>query len=95
MCIVNTYAYSGADQTPKLALESDDLCRIIRRELDQQPSGPKVFVGDLNASICTIPTLNAMINEFDNEGNKEWYDLGSHADQFDQPVNEGTCKAPN
>ena len=55
----------------------------------QEPCGPKLIVGDFNASIRRLPTLQEEIAQ----GNQ--WDIRAIASAFGAANDQPTCKAPN
>eukprot|EP00973_Karenia_brevis_P079790 11072025-Karenia_brevis.AAC.1 len=64
------------------------MLRIVFDELQTQPKGPIVILGDLNAEPQDIPTLQAHLDQGD------FVDLGAHPN-FNKGTVANTCYAPN
>ena len=49
LIIANVYGWTGGHQNKQARIRTDDLISVILAEFAQLPSGPRLFVGDLNA----------------------------------------------
>ena len=67
------------------AARTDELISILRSELQAMEPGPKMIMGDVNASTEDLPTILQMLSE---EG---WTDVGSVAHLCDGIPNRPTC----
>ena len=59
-----------------------------------QPDGPKYIMGDMNATIADIMSLNLAILTPEGESHA-WHDVGALAELWGQTPSEPTCRAYN
>ena len=59
--------------TPEAIKATDHLVAVIKQEMQHDPSGPKLIVGDVNAVPGSIPAIREMIAE------DHWTDVGGKA----------------
>ena len=86
--IYSLYGWTNGDCCTANASRTDDLVALCLADCALRPKGPKMIVGDLNASVQNLPHLNEIIQE----GN--WFDLGARATLYGASINcEPTCKA--
>ena len=81
------YGVTNGDICPKAKQTSNSIMDAILDDMKQQPKGPKMIVGDFNASISSLPLLqdSILIGEL--------FDIGAIASQYGEINCENTCKA--
>eukprot|EP00973_Karenia_brevis_P018422 2526579-Karenia_brevis.AAC.1 len=70
-------------------MRSDSMPQAIMKEFDEQPAGPRIILGDVNADPDDLEILHSNLNEGAS------IDVGAHAQIFDQPALQPTCYPPN
>ena len=61
------YGWTGGAQDAKAAARTSDLIRIVFLELQAQPDGPQYIMGDLNASVPDLASLQMALEETDDD----------------------------
>ena len=87
---VSIYAIYGAtngDGDELAAAQTDSILQHILADCDLQPKGPKLIVGDLNASLHSLPAIEAAIKD------DLFTNVGSIASSYGGIDDEHTCKA--
>ena len=81
------YGYINGDSNPEARERTNDICDIIFEEIYAQDKGPYFIVGDFNATISKLQSLqNAILNG-------EVIDVGAQASVFGGLNSQETCKA--
>ena len=81
------YGYTNGDSNPEARERTNDICDIIFEEIYAQDKGPYFIVGDFNATISKLQSLqNAILNG-------EVIDVGAQASVFGGLNSQETCKA--
>jgi hypothetical protein len=93
-CVI-IYGWTGGAQDAKAAARTSDLIRIVFLELKAQPDGPQYIMGDLNASVPDLASLQMALEETDDDHFHAWHDIGAMADLWGSIPNEPTCRADN
>ena len=93
-CVI-MYGWTGGAQDAKAAARTSDLIRIVFLELKAQPDGPQYIMGDLNASVPDLVSLQMALEETDDDSVHAWHDVGAQADIWGSIPNDTTCRAPN
>ena len=71
-CIVNIYGWTNGHECTATATRTDALFANTFDELAHLPPLPTMFVGDFNADIADLPTVQRLID-------LDWTDLGEKA----------------
>ena len=87
--IYNMYGWTGANHHKEAAKRTSDLLDAILSDMQAQPQGPAIIMGDLNGDPSTFPNLTHQ----QKRGNL--IDVGEQAHQWGQPSSAYTCKAKN
>ena len=58
---------AGGAQDGKAAARTSDLVSIAFQELRAQPDDPQFIVGDLNATVADLPSLNMALEATDDD----------------------------
>eukprot|EP00973_Karenia_brevis_P039915 5509768-Karenia_brevis.AAC.1 len=64
------------------------MIHIVLQELDQQPVGPRMILGDLNADLDDLPAIKSVIDD------ATYVDLGAQI-HLSSNINAPTCFPPN
>ena len=56
-CLVYIYGFTGGETNKEAANRTNDIIKLILEDAKQQPRGPMLIVGDLNASTSKITNL--------------------------------------
>ena len=83
------YGFTGAHSNKCQAFKTARLGTAIKAELDAQVCGPTCIVGDVNADLADIHSLQSLIIDLG------WIGLGAKARIWGQPDNEFTCVTAN
>jgi hypothetical protein len=81
------YGHTNGDEVPDARSRTDEICKIVLAEIAAQEPGPTFIVGDINASIHNIASLQQAIDR------GTLIDLGARASIFGGIDNQETCKA--
>eukprot|EP00973_Karenia_brevis_P089689 12398981-Karenia_brevis.AAC.1 len=84
LTVANVYGWTNGHYDESAASRTDNLLHAILEDFKQQPSGPKLIVGDLNAETSDYPSSASVLD------NGEYVDLGAH-DCFEGPTLQPTC----
>ena len=88
MCLVyNVYGYTGADERSENAARTNDIFKIIFEDIKEQPHGPVLIVGDVNASTRKISKLAYELEQ------TNFIDVGAQAEKYGNPNEDYTCLA--
>ena len=85
--VYGVYGVTRGDSSDQAAASTCDIISSILQDADEQEVGPKLIVGDFNASIHRLPSLEQAIRE------GKYTDVGSIASNFKGVDNDTTCKA--
>ena len=81
------YGVTNGDTCPKAKQTTNAIIDAILDDIKLQPKGPKVVVGDLNASVVSLPLLQECVLK------GELIDIGAIASDFGGTNCECTCRA--
>ena len=87
--IYNIYGWTGANHHKEAAKRTGDLLEAIFSDMQAQPPGLAIILGDLNGDPATFTNLTYQ----QSLGNL--IDVGEQAHQWGQPRSAYTCKATN
>ena len=87
--IYNIYGWTGANHHKEAARRTSSILDAIMSDMQMQPPGPMLIMGDLNGDPATFPILTQQ----QEQGNL--LDVGEQAQQWGQPKAAYTCKANN
>ena len=87
--IYNIYGWVGTTNSKEAARRTSAMLDAILSDMQQQPPGPMLILGDLNGDPETFPILTQQLEQ----GNI--LDVGKQAHQWGQPSAAYTCKAKN
>ena len=73
--VYNLYGWTGANHNKAAAARTNDLLEAMFSDIQAQPPGPALVVGDINGDLTTFST----INQQQQAGNI--IDVGAHAQQ--------------
>ena len=86
LCYI-VYGYPNAEKDDEAAARTCDLPSMILHDSEQQDPGPKLIVGDLNAPIERVPSLEAGITQ------GSWIDVGANGSVNGGSAAVGTCRS--
>ena len=66
----------NGDTDEEAAAITNSICEVALADAREQPEGPKLIAGDINASICTILALEDAIRE------EEYVNVGAIASAY-------------
>eukprot|EP00973_Karenia_brevis_P061011 8483536-Karenia_brevis.AAC.1 len=89
LVVANVYGWTNGHCDSDAAARTDDLIQAILEEFDALPPGPKVLLGDLNADVGDLPTLQGQVDC------GKLFDLGQHAQLFGGQAFAPICFPPN
>ena len=79
------YGWTGGLKGSPEAERTEDLIAIALSQFATMRPGPKMIVGDLNATVDALPTLEGMLRE------QGWTDVGNHAGLCSGRPAQATC----
>ena len=87
--IYNIYGWTGANNNKEAARRTTTMLETILSDIQKQPPGPILIMGDLNGD----PETFHILTQQQEQGNL--LDVGKLAHQWGQPSTAYTCKAKN
>eukprot|EP00973_Karenia_brevis_P093592 12418051-Karenia_brevis.AAC.1 len=63
LIVVNIYGWTNGHISAKSSQRTNDMLQIVFQELQSQPVGPRVILGDLNADPQDIPSLQDQLDQ--------------------------------
>ena len=85
--VYNIYGTTNGDHCPRAREATNSILAAVIDDMWLQPKGPKLIVGDFNASISTLSPLAHAIEQ------GVLYDIGANASKYGGMDCEDTCKA--
>eukprot|EP00973_Karenia_brevis_P038453 5303805-Karenia_brevis.AAC.1 len=84
LVVANVYGWTNGHTDAQARTRTDSMISMILNEFSQLPEGPRLIVGDFNADVENLPTLDAVVEE------GKFVDLGAQAHVFNQPPTQPT-----
>ena len=81
------YGWTGGQKGNEAAARTDDLLTIVQQEFEAMDPGPKMIMGDINATTDALPTILQMMAE------GGWTDVGGVTHLCNGEPNKPTCHA--
>ena len=81
------YGYTGGEQNNMAASRTNDIVEMVLRDMELQAPGPKLLVGDYNATTNRINALKKAIQ------GGTLFDIGADCNRFGSKNCEWTCQA--
>ena len=87
LVIAILYGWTGGKNGNEAAARTDDLLTVVQQEFEAMDLGPKMIMGDINATTDSLPTILQMMAE------GGWTDVGWVAHICNGEPNRPTCHA--
>ncbi len=87
MLVYNVYGWTNGATVKLSAERTAAILQAIFSDVELQPKGPVLIVGDLNGDLDSFKILKSKLEE-------NWVNIGSQAHQWGNTKDDYTCRAP-